>query len=160
MNSSEAWDEETFYAQYQLGAIQMDGDWPVAADSLLRAWSMRPTRAEPLYRLAFGWRIQGAWPAAYLFASRGVHIPVPDDILFVDIPIYRWGLPFERSVAAWYVGEQELSRVYTEELLSDPELPEYWRVHAEENLAHADLVTALWAASQVLLQTITARTLA
>ena len=109
MNSSETWDEETFYAQYQLGTIQMS-DWPVAADSLLRAWSMRPTRAEPLYRLAFGWRIQGAWPAAYLFASRGVHIPVPDDILFVDIPIYRWGLPFERSVAAWYVGEQELSR--------------------------------------------------
>ena len=134
MNSPETWDEETFYAQYQLGVLQMDDDWPAAADALLLAWSMRPTRAEPLYRLAFGWRTRGAWPAAYLFASRGVHIPVPDDVLFVDIPMYRWGLRFERSVAAWYVGERDLSRVYTEELLSDPDLPDYWRVHAEENL--------------------------
>ena len=61
-------------------------------------------------------------------------LPVPEDILFVDLGIYRWGLPFERSVAAWYMGEHELSRRYTEELLSDPDLPDYWRAHAEDNL--------------------------
>ena len=134
MESSEAWDEETFYALYQVGVLQVDSDWPAAMDALLRAWSMRPTRAEPLYHLAFGWRDREAWPAAYLFASRGVNIPEPDDILFVDTPIYRWGLRFERSVAAWYVGEQELARADTEDLLSDPKLPEHWRVWAEANL--------------------------
>jgi len=134
MDSSEVWDEETFYAEYQVGVLQLESNWPAAVDALLRAWSMRPTRAEPLYYLAFGWRIREAWPAAYLFASRGVHIPEPDDILFVDTPLYRWGLRFERSVAAWYVGERELARSYTEELLSDPDLPDHWRVFAEENL--------------------------
>lgn len=134
MDSSEAWDEETFYAQYQVGVLQLERNWPAAVDALLRAWSMRPTRAEPLYHLAFGWRNRQAWPAAYLFASRGVHIPKPDDILFVDTPLYRWGLPFERSVAAWYIGERDLAREYTEELLSDPGLPEHWRIHAEGNL--------------------------
>jgi tetratricopeptide (TPR) repeat protein len=133
MDSAEAWDEETFYALYQVGVLQAESDWPAAVDALLRAWSFRPTRAEPLYHLAFGWRNRGAWPAAYLFASRGVHIPQPNDILFVDKGLYRWGLRFERSVAAWYIGEKDLARAYTEELLIDPELPEQWRVYAEEN---------------------------
>jgi hypothetical protein len=53
--------------------------------------------------------------------------------LFVDKALYRWGLRFERSVAAWYIGEKDLARAYTEELLIDPELPEQWRVYAEEN---------------------------
>jgi hypothetical protein len=128
------WDEETFYAQYQVGALQLDRDWPVAVDALLRAWSLRPTRAEPLYHLALGWRNRGAWPAAYLFASRGVNIPVPDDILFVETPIYRWGLRFERSVAAWYVGERELALADSQELIDDPDLPETWRVFVERNL--------------------------
>ena len=134
VDSPDSWDEETFYAQYQVGVLQADSDWPGAVDALLRAWSKRPTRAEPLYYLAFGWRNREAWPAAYLFASRGVHIPVPDDILPVESPVYRWGMRFERSVAAWYIGERELSRAYTEELLADPELPEHWRVYAEGNL--------------------------
>lgn len=130
----EGWDEETFYAQYQLGVHLLQSDWPAAVDALLRAWSLRPTRVEPLYHLAFGWRNRGAWPAAYLFASRGVHIPVPDDILFVEVPLYRWGMRFERSVAAWHVGERELAIADTEELLADPDLPAHWRHFARGNL--------------------------
>jgi tetratricopeptide (TPR) repeat protein len=134
LDSPEAWDEETFYAQYQIGLLQIDHDWAAAVDALLRAWSMRPTRAEPLFHLAYGWRNREAWPVAYLFASRGVYIPEPDDILYVDTPLYRWGLRFERSVAAWYVGERELARADSEELLADPELPEHWRAFAQDNL--------------------------
>lgn len=128
------WEEATFYAQYQVGILKTENDWPGAADALLRAWSMRPTRAEPLYRLAYGWRNRGVWQAAYLFASRGIHIPEPEDTFFVEVPLYRWGLRFERSVAAWYVGEHDLARSDTEELLADPELPEHWRAFAEANL--------------------------
>jgi tetratricopeptide (TPR) repeat protein len=131
---SSGWDEETFFAQYQVGLLQLETNWPHAVGALLMAWSMRPTRAEPLYYLAYGWRNREAWSAAYLFASRGVHIPEPDDILFVDSAIYRWGLRFERSVAAWYVGERELSHQDTKELLADPELPDPWRQFAHENL--------------------------
>ncbi len=139
MDSKEAWDEETFYAQFQVGMLQFDRNWPAAVDALLRAWSMRPTRAEPLFYLAYGWRNREAWPAAHLFASRGVNIPEPDDILFVETPLYRWGLRFERSVAAWYVGERDLARADTEALLSDPLLPAHWRTFAEENLRLSDV---------------------
>ncbi len=131
---STGWDEETFFAQYQVGLLQLESNFSHASTALLRAWSMRPTRAEPLYYLAFGWRNREAWSAAYLFASRGVHIPEPDDILFVDSALYRWGLRFERSVAAWYVGERDQSRQDTKELLADPELPDLWREYAEGNL--------------------------
>jgi hypothetical protein len=130
---AKGWDEETFYAQYQAGLLQAESNWPAAVDGLLRAWSMRPTRAEPLYHLAFGYRNREAWSAAYLFATRGVYIVEPDDILFVESPLYRWGLRFERSVAAWYVGDTDLARSDTEALLADPELPEHWRAYALKN---------------------------
>ena len=120
MDSSEAWDEETFYAQYQVGLLQLESDWPAAVDALLRAWSMRPTRAEPLYHLAFGWRNREAWPAAYLFASRGVHIPspttscswTPRSIAGACPSSVRWPPGMSASVS--------LRGQYTEELLSDP----------------------------------------
>ena len=66
------------------GLLQAESNWPAAVDALLRAWSMRPTRAEPLYHLAFGYRNRAAWSAAYLFATRGVYIVEPDDILYVE----------------------------------------------------------------------------
>ena len=50
-----AWDEETFYAQYQLGVLQADRNWPLAVDAFIRAWSMRPTHAEP----STSWRSDG-----------------------------------------------------------------------------------------------------
>jgi hypothetical protein len=114
--------------------LEMDRDWKSAVEDLLTAWAMRPTRAEPLYQLAFGWRSREAWAVAYLFASRGATIPAPDDILFVGTPLYKWGLLFERSVAAWYVGERRQALADTKELLADEELPEPWRTHAQENL--------------------------
>jgi len=128
------WAEEAFCAQYQVGVLQMDRDWKAAVEALLAAWAMRPTRAEPLYQLAFGWRSREAWPVAYLFAARGATIPVPQDILFVDMPLYKWGLLFERSVAAWYVGEKDQALADTQALLADPELPEPWRAHAQGNV--------------------------
>jgi hypothetical protein len=129
------WDEEAFYARYQQGVLEMRRSWDAGVSTLLDAWSMRPTRAEPLYHLATGYRERGGWPTAYLFAARGSTIPVPDDILFVDVPLYRWGLRFERSVAAWYVGNHEEAVEITEALLNDPELPDLWCGFAKSNLA-------------------------
>ncbi|MCY0899288.1 MAG: glycosyltransferase [Firmicutes bacterium] len=60
------WPEEVFYAQYQIGVLLAPTDWARAVDALLTAWNYRPSRAEPWYHLAVGWRVRQAWALAYM----------------------------------------------------------------------------------------------
>ena len=47
------WDEESWYAQYKYGALlSMVVGYEVGAYELLKAWRLRPLRAEPLHTLA------------------------------------------------------------------------------------------------------------
>ena len=101
------WDEEVFYAQFQLGLLLSQFDWDAGAAALLDAWSMRPARAEPLYELARGWRARGNQDLAFEYASRGLSIPYPTDVLFVHREPYEYGLRFERAIAAYYLGDLE-----------------------------------------------------
>ncbi len=45
----------------------------------LRAYSLRPSRAEALWQLASHCRSQGRYAEGYLFARTGKDIPLPDD---------------------------------------------------------------------------------
>ena len=127
------WDEEVFYSMYQVGMLTAVGDWERGVDLLLAAWEARPTRAEPLYDLAAGMRQRGRNQAAYLFAARGIEIPEPEgDSLFVNTWVYRWGLRFEHSVAAYWVGRFEEALADCEEL-AGIDLPEPWNTHVRDN---------------------------
>jgi hypothetical protein len=75
------------------------------------------------------------WQPAYLFADTGMHVDMPDDILFVEPWIYRWGLRFERSVAAWYVGRADQATSDTQAVLATPTVREPWLTHAKQNLS-------------------------
>ncbi|MCY0879486.1 MAG: glycosyltransferase [Firmicutes bacterium] len=127
------WAEELFYAQYQAGVLLAADDWARAVDALLTAWSYRPTRAEPWYHLAVGWRQRQAWPLAYLATRQGLAIPEPQDLLFVESWIYRWGLWFEHSLAAYYTGHLEEAREANARVLAEPSVPEPWRSQARAN---------------------------
>lgn len=102
--SMRGWDEEVFYSQYKVGQCLKDSAWPQAADAFIKAWEKRPTRAEPLYELAKGYRQRGLYQAAYAFASIGCKIQKPNDVLFVHSEVYEWGCMFEYAIAAYYVG--------------------------------------------------------
>jgi len=97
-------DQETFYANLQEGSLRAREDFPAAVPILLEAWQRRPTRAEPLYELARGYRERGDSGLAYHFANLGLQIPDPSDTFLVDRWIYAWGLRFERGLAAGQVG--------------------------------------------------------
>lgn len=74
----DGFDEETYYAAYQLGCLLCaHKSIDLGIPQLLRAWRMRPSRVEPLRALA---------NAANNYADR---VPKPDDILFVDPTAYR-----------------------------------------------------------------------
>ena len=99
------WDEETFYAQYQVGALLAAQDWEQGSSALKTAWEMRPTRAEPLLELARGHRNRGEHHLAALYARRGCEIPLPDDLLFVHREAYDWALRFELAIALYWTGD-------------------------------------------------------
>jgi tetratricopeptide (TPR) repeat protein len=119
-------DEESFYAQYQIGILEMDRDWETAVGELVRSSEMRPTRAEPLFRLAVGHRRRGHWSEAYAFAEGGMALPRPtNEVLFMSPWIYHWGLRFERSMSAPHVGRLDQAVADTELLLDDPGFPRH-----------------------------------
>jgi glycosyltransferase involved in cell wall biosynthesis len=128
------WDQEVFYALLQVGVLRAEqGDWPGAMAGLVAAWEYRPQRLEPLYELASRLRLRGQHETAHLFAKRGLGFSQPDDILFISPWVYRWGLWFEYSIAAYWVGETDEALAACDRLLAMGNLPETYRQHTLVN---------------------------
>jgi hypothetical protein len=123
------YDAEVFYARFR--AAVLAPDWPTQRDELTAAWESRPWRIEPLVALARGYNEHDQHQLAYLLTA---HIPRPNpDVLFVHIDCWRWGLKFERSIAAWWCGFKAEARVLCDELLTIPDLPAGIRAQVETN---------------------------
>jgi glycosyltransferase involved in cell wall biosynthesis len=122
------WDEETFDAMLQAAMLADD------IAGLLAAWNFRPTRAEPLYELAWRCRNRGWHQVAYMVSNLGSELPVPlGDMLFVRRWVYDWGLEFELSIAAYNVGRVEEALAVCNRLLDNPELPAPYRAQVLRN---------------------------
>lgn len=130
------WPEEVYYSQLQTGILKAEtGDWPGAMDALVQAWETRPQRLEACYELCSRLRLMGRYRAAHAFASAGLSRPVPDDLLFVSPWVYRWGLLFEFSISAYWVGDWLGSYQACDRLLAMPDLPE---AHRTQTLANRE----------------------
>jgi predicted GH43/DUF377 family glycosyl hydrolase len=116
------WDEEVFYAHLQQGVLLAQEDVGAATSVLLEAWERRPARAEPLYELARIHRRRGDFAMAHMFASRGLEIPYPTDVLFIHRGVYEWGLRLERGLAAAGLGWREEAHAGLHELAGAPDL--------------------------------------
>ena len=134
------WEEEVYYSLHQVGVLNAEqGDWPTAMDALVSAWESRPQRLEALYELASRLRLRHQYRAAYQFAriAEGLEpLLVPDDSLFVAPWIYRWGLLFEYSISAYWVGELGHAFAACQRLLKLDDLPDPYRKQTRENQAH------------------------
>ncbi len=125
------WDEEVFYSQLQLGMLLATYDHDASVTALMRAWEMRPTRAEPLYELAKGLNSRSEFSLSLLFSERGLAIEMPDDLLFVHPDPYRWGLRFEHAIACYRTGRLDDALADNRRLLDDgvPKNVEPWVRH-------------------------------
>ena len=129
------WDEEVFFAMLQAAVLRAEqGEWPTAKAGLLAAWEFRPSRMEPLYELASRLRLRGEYRAAYQFALRGLGQPVPLDLLCVSPWMYEWGLPFEYSISAYWVGNIQGALEACRRLLAIPDLPAAYRQSTKQNM--------------------------
>lgn len=110
------WDEENYLAWYrlariteQLEAIHEKYAWPLAEQYFLQAHNVRPTRAEPLVRIAQRYWDLHNQAAAFLYARRALEIAYPiDDKLFVERHAYDFDRHELISKSAWYVHEDAL----------------------------------------------------
>ena len=114
------WDEELYYSQYQIGLNYWLLDKKeTAVGHLLKAWEMRPSRAEALYQISHMYRLDGKNNLGLLFALQGARIKKPDDRLFVDHRVYGYLFHEEISICSYYVtGMKNLGRKAVEKLIS------------------------------------------
>ncbi|MCM2413472.1 glycosyltransferase [Streptomyces sp. RKAG290] len=122
------WGEEVYYSLLQSGILRAEADdWPAAMDAFSRAWEARPERLEACYELSSRLRGLGRHHAAYAFVCAGLDREPPEDLLFIQPWVYRWGLLFEYSITAYWVGDFEGSLRACDRLLAMPDLPQAYR---------------------------------
>lgn len=88
--------EEDYMAHYRLGLLcermaQLPNsayNWNHALRHYLDAFLMRPTRGEPLVRIAAYYINRNIFDLAFLYAYMACQIPYPTDVLFVEKELY------------------------------------------------------------------------
>jgi hypothetical protein len=131
------WEEEAWYARFQVAALLERSQAPTSEiiDAYLGAFDARPARAEPLCELARHLRVAGRYGSAYVHARMAAEIPMPADLLFIDLSVYRWRARDERAVSAFYLGRRAECAALCRELLADPALPLAEHARVTANLA-------------------------
>lgn len=129
-------DQEIFWSKLQIGLLQDALEEPAedVIKSYNEAYLYRPTRAEPLYRLAEFYRRSNNFLAGYLVAREGLQIKLPNDVLFVEQWIYDYGLLLEYSVSAYWIGKYAEAKKASDAILAVPNLPDHVRQCVEKNL--------------------------
>jgi hypothetical protein len=131
-------EEEAWYAQYQVGAMhEALGRVDEALLGYLAAFDRRPSRAEPLHAAARLCRLEKRWGSALAFSRTAVAIPRPaGDVLFLDDSVYAWRSLDEYGVAASWTGAFAEAVSVFEHVLALPALPHAERSRIEANVAH------------------------
>jgi tetratricopeptide (TPR) repeat protein len=103
------WDEEVYISKYWIAKQKqmLDYSEDEIINSYLKAWEYRPNRLEALYNLIKYLGSKKRYALAFALSSVGMKTGTCQDILFVEDEIWKWRLPDEYSVLAYYNGNPE-----------------------------------------------------
>jgi Glycosyl transferase family 2 len=154
-------DEEVYYAMYRIAEsmLNLGEPWPDVEDAYLRAWQIRPTRAEPLHAIALRYRNDQRHKFAFLFAESAAKIPLPkEDRISVRADIYAWRATDEQAVCASWVGRHAEAFMLCRRLLARPDLPEpdRQRIAANRDLLVPAMLEAASPYPEALVQSLAA----
>jgi hypothetical protein len=138
---------------------QLGEPWPIVQDAYLQAWEFRPTRAEPLYAIAFRYRVEQRYQLGHLFARQAAQIPLPEtDTLFIYSHIYTWCATDEQAICASHIGELTEAFTLCRKLLASPEVPdrERPRITANRDLSVPAMIEAASSYPDVLVRNLIA----
>lgn len=134
------WDEEVFCALLQIGHLlqSMGFAMNLVTDSYLNAFHFRPHRVEPLYCLAEYYNRHGNHKMAYEYLKIREFIQKPDhkDSLFNMDWMEDYGMLFQLSIAAYYLGHYEEALKACDQLIAMEDIPDSWREQAKVNRAY------------------------
>jgi len=97
--------EERFIALYRIAQIYQKTDWDMALAYYLKAYEYRPSRIEPLVKIAMHY---SNTHLKYLFARQACAVGYPtQDFLFIEDEMYNYHRWDQLSIGAWWVGAFE-----------------------------------------------------
>lgn len=118
-------EEEVFYSLYRIAWLQeqLGKDADTIVDSYSKAFLARPSRAEPLFFLA-NFHIRKNRPLLAYFVSKFAQsIPMPEDHVLVDYPLYSYRLLEQYADCSFLVGRYDETLSACRKLLAKPDLP-------------------------------------
>jgi glycosyltransferase involved in cell wall biosynthesis len=118
------WVEEVFLSMYYGANCKWLVEKVFPLDDYLAAYNYRPSRAEPLFKIAEYYRKDKMYNLGYLFVKAASEIPYPADKLFIDRSIYDWRVKDELSICAYWIGKYQESKELCNFLLESGKLPE------------------------------------
>ena len=133
------WAEEVYISKYWIARQKqlLNKSESEIIDSYLHAWEYRPNRLEALYHLIKFLGTKKRYALAFAFASIGMKTGSCSDILFVEDEIWKWRMPDEYSVLAYYNGNAEEAHKITTILINSPvfdKIPEQEQERIKKNL--------------------------
>lgn len=129
-------DQEVFWSLYAIGRLHTFQN--AAAETILnsfcRAYAFRPSRAEPLYRLAEYFFETQNYILGYALAKLALSIPMSQDLGYVEKWIYEYGVLFQLANCAAGLGKNEEARAAYHQLLLRNDLPTDIRKLVKNNM--------------------------
>lgn len=103
------WEEEIYISLYWIARQKhMRGDDEAEIiNSYLKAWEYRPIRLEALYQLVKYLGQNKRYAFAFALTSIGMKVAPCSDLLFVEQDVWKWRMPDEYAVLAYYNGNVE-----------------------------------------------------
>ena len=116
------WNEEVYISKYWVARQKQTMGKPdeEVIDAYLKAWEYRPNRLESLYHLIKFLGSKKRYALAFALSSVGMKTGPCSDILFVEDEIWKWRMPDEYSVLAYYNGNPEEALKTTNILINSP----------------------------------------
>jgi glycosyltransferase involved in cell wall biosynthesis len=102
------WDEERWYSLYMIGDSYLKLKEPLKFELYMqKAMMFRPGRAEAPYALAKYFREVGDHHKAWFYVLRGRSLPLSQDSLFIEKPVYTGRFDYEATILLYYIGKHE-----------------------------------------------------
>ena len=116
------WAEEVYISKYWIARQKQSMGKPdnEIIDAYLQAWEYRPNRLEALYHLIKFLGSKKRYALAFALSSIGMKTGPCSDILFVEDDIWKWRMPDEYSVLAYYNGNAQEAYKTTEIIINSP----------------------------------------
>jgi hypothetical protein len=98
------WEEEIWYSMYMIAQCYLALEQPEKFEAwMVRAYKYRPSRAEPLYKLAKYFREKSDHYKAFAYVKKGRGIQVSNDSLFVEKNVYAGLFDYEATILHYYL---------------------------------------------------------